>query len=178
MHRSCEVGGTMKEHLKLFGYWVLAEVLTLFIDLTLSFSGNPLVRCICAVCTLGILTALMVQGGYTAALADKKAHITPNFTRPFTLGLTGSAVPLLLTLLLTLSKAGVLPDGFYRIYKLLCAPFLSVCNLMCADVVTSLLPGFGLAVLFLLSLLPIPAVCIAYTMTMQGKSPDDLMIKK
>ena len=53
----------MKDHLRILGCWLLAEVLTLFIDLTLSFSGSALVRIICSVCTVGILLGLMAQGG-------------------------------------------------------------------------------------------------------------------
>ena len=168
----------MMQFLKMTGLWLLAEVLTLFLDLTLSFSGNVVVRVLCAVCTLGIFLALMLQGGYSAGKADRKTHQELHPLRGVLLGVCGAAVPFLLTLLLTLSKAGAFPDSFYRLYKLLCAPFLSVCNLMSADVVTSALPGWAFGVLFLLSLLPVPAACIAYVMTMQGKAPEDLMVKK
>ena len=91
------------------------------------------------------------------------------------LGLCGAAVPLLLTVLLALSKTGLLADGFYRYYKILCAPFLPVCNLLCADVVSSAVPAGELVLLFVLSLLPVLAAAIAYDMTRRGKAPEDSM---
>lgn len=167
----------MKVYLKMPGYWLLAEVLTLFIDLTFSFSDHAVVRILCAVCTVGIYLSLMVQGGYAAARADKKRHIEFNPLRPLTLGLAGAAVPALLTIALLLAKLGVLADGFYRLYKLLCAPFLAVCNLMSADIAASSLPAWGIAVLLALSLAAIPAVMIAYKMTFEGKAPEDAMYR-
>lgn len=164
----------MKHHIKMTGCWLLAEVLTLFIDLTFSFSGHFLVRIVCAVCTLGIFAALMVQGGYSAAKADKKAHIRRD---PLTLGIAGALIPVLLTAGLALSKAGFLADGYYRLYKLLCAPFLAVCNLFSADIVSASVPVFEIVVLFVLCLIPIPAAMIAYRMTIEGKSAEDLMYR-
>ena len=158
----------MKQYLRMFGYWLLAEVLTLFIDLTLSFSGSVLVRLICSICTLGILLGLMAQGGYAAALADKKT--APSALRPLLLGLTGSTVPCILWGMLQTARAGLLTDSFYRLYKLLCAPFLSVCNLISADISAAGIPGWGMAVLGVLSLTPCAAVWIAYTLTRRSNT--------
>ena len=153
----------MKDHLRILGCWLLAEVLTLFIDLTLSFSGSALVRIICSVCTVGILLGLMAQGGYSAALADRKAN--PTSLRPLLLGLTGSVMPCALWGMLAAARAGLLADGFYRFYKLLCAPFLSVCNLISADIAASSVPGWGMVLLAVLNLTPCAAVWIAYLCT-------------
>ena len=168
----------MKEYLKMMGFWLLSEVLTLFINLTLSFSGNALVRMLCAVCTMGIFAALMVQGGYSAGKADRLAHREHRTGRGILLGAAGAGIPFLLTMLLAFSKAGWLSDGFYRFYKILCAPFLSVCNLICSDVMTSALPGWALLLLLGMSLLPVPIVCAAYDLTMQDRSPEDWMLQK
>ena len=153
----------MKHYFRIIGYWFLAEVLTLFLDLTLSFSGSVFVRLLCSICTVGILAGLMAQGGYAAALADRK--IQPPAVRPVLLGLTGSAVPCVLWGMLWAARSGMLDDGFYRLYKLLCAPFLSVCNLISADVSAGSVPVWGMAVLGILSLIPCAAVCCAYWIT-------------
>ena len=168
----------MKHYLKMPGLWLVSVLLTLFIDFTLSFSANAVVRFLCAVCTVGIALALMVQGGYSAAKADRKAHIAYTPRRGMLLGGCGAAVPFLLTAMLALAKAGLLPGGFYRLYKLLCAPFLAVCNLLCDDVTAAAFPVWGFVVLFGLSLLPVPAAQTAYRMTMQGKAPEDFLYRK
>lgn len=155
----------MKELLKMPGYWLLAEVLTLFIDLTLSFSGSALLRMVCGICTVGILLGLMAQGGFSAANADRKAHRESTVLRPLLLGAAGAAVPAVLWLALLAARAGALQDDFYRLYKLLCAPFLSFCNLISADVSAASVPGWGMGVLLALSLMPVPAVWIAYAVT-------------
>lgn len=140
---------------KIIGLWLLAEILTLFLDLTLAFSGSTLMRIVCGVCTLGILGALMVQGGFSAARIYQKEHRKPPV---LLLGIVGSAPALLLWAVLCLSRCGVIADGFYRWYKLLCAPFLSFANLCSDGVLTSQIPVTGMAALLVLSLLPGAAV--------------------
>lgn len=158
---------------RMLGLWVLAEVLTLFLNLTLAFSGTVF-RIVSAVCTVGILLALTAQGGISAAKDDKKAkrHSGANSVIA---GIAAMLVPVLLTMLLALSRAGVVGDGFYRWYKLLCAPFLSVCNLLSDDVVTSSLPGFGIPVLSVLCLLPGISAALAYRITAGDRSIDEVM---
>lgn len=168
----------MKNYAKMIGYWLLAEVLTLFINLTLAVSDNALLRIVCAVCTVGILLALMVQGGYSGAKSDKKAHREFSVLRTLSLGAAGALVPLLFTAGLLAARLAGAVESFYRIYKLMCAPFLPVCNLMCADVLTSSVPMGEIAVLFVLSLLPIPAAYIAYDMTWKDKTPEDAMLTR
>lgn len=164
----------MKQYAVILGYWILAEILTLFLNLTLAVSANALLRLVCAVCTVGILLALMVQGGYSAARADKKAHRGWSAVRMLSLGMSGSLAPLVFTGCLLAARLSGAAQDFYRIYKLLCAPFLPVCNLMCGDILTASVPMTEIAVLFVLSLLPAAAVCIAYDMTRRGKSPESL----
>ncbi|MBR3629124.1 MAG: hypothetical protein IKN55_01450 [Oscillospiraceae bacterium] len=155
----------MKTILRMLGYWLLAEVLTLFLDLTLSFSGSILVRVLCSICTVGILLGLMIQGGYAAAMADRKAK--PSAIRALLHGLTGAAVPCVLWGMLLAARAGLLPDDYYRLYKLLCAPFLSVCNLISADISAGSVPVWGMAVLGFLSLTPCAAAVAAYAVTLK-----------
>ena len=158
-----------KQILRILGCYLLAEALTLFIDLTLSFSGSVGVRIVCSICTLGILLGLMANGGYAAALSDAKAKRTPSVLRGMLYGLCGSAIPAALWGMLMAARAGALPGDFYRLYKLLCAPFLSVCNLISADIQAASIPGWGMAVLAGLSVTPCIAVVVAYCLTGMGK---------
>ncbi len=145
----------MKSCVKIIGLWLLAEILTLFLDLTLAFSGSTLVRLVCGTCTVGILGALMAQGGLSAARTYRKMQQKLPL---LLLGAVGSVPALFLWAVLCLSRCGVLADSFYRWYKLLCAPFLSFSNLFSDGVLTSQMPVTGMTVLFVLSLLPGAAV--------------------
>ncbi|MCR4644789.1 MAG: hypothetical protein K5695_05190 [Oscillospiraceae bacterium] len=159
----------IKQILRIIGSYLLAEVLTLFIDLTLSFSGTTLMRILCSICTLGILLGLMANSGYAAALADARAKRTPSLPRAMLYGLCGTAIPAVLWGMLTAARAGLLPGDFYRLYKLLCAPFLSICNLLSADVEASSLPPWGMIVLAALTLTPCIAVMTACLLTGKTK---------
>ncbi|MBQ8928503.1 MAG: hypothetical protein IJ055_09575 [Oscillospiraceae bacterium] len=161
----------MKEIGKILGLALLAEVLTLFIDLTLSFSGSAPVRVVCSICTVGILGGLMVQGGYSTGKADRKSGKTSPL-RSALLGIVGSAPYLVCWIVLLLARQSA-SGGFYRLYKLLCAPFLQVCNLLSADTDAGSLPGAGLLVLLLLSLVPLFCIFISHRMTVQGRSLEE-----
>ncbi len=164
----------MKAVTRILGFNLLSELLTLFIDLTLSISELELVKLLCSICTVGILLTLMVQCGYTLGLADKRAKAHRNATL---MGIVAIIPHLFLWVLLLLSWLGVFSDGYYRFYKILEAPFLQICNLCSADVVTSTLPLWGLLLLGLLSLLPFFAVQISYHITREGKNLEKIMYK-
>ncbi len=169
----------MKDYLKILGFVLLAEILTLFLNLTLAFSASVVFRCITSICTLGILTGLMAQAGYAIAKSDRKLlKENPNAVRPskpIMLGMAAIFPFQFCWILLALAKFGVLDSSFYRIYKLLCAPFLQICNLICDDVTAQALPLWGLIVLALLTIVPYAAVVIAYQMTMRGEHMENMI---
>ncbi len=172
----------MKAYCKILGYVLLAEFLTLFINLTLSVFTGTAFRVISAVCTVGILIALMVQSGYSIGTEDKKRMkadgTVPGHARPLLLSVTAMLPMQLCWLLLLLEKCSIFANGYYRFYKLLCAPFLQICNLFSADVAAASLPWIAIAVLQLLSWLPAVAVFISYRMTLHGKTLEDAMYTK
>lgn len=169
----------MKDYLKILGFLLFAEILTLFINVTLAFSGSFVFRIVTAVCTLGILAGLMAQAGHSIGNSDRKLlKQNPNAVhpkKPIPLGIVSILPFEICWILLALAKCGMLDGGFYRFYKLLCAPFLQVCNLICDDVTAASLPFWGLVILAILSVIPYAAVIIAYRMTMKGKSVEDVM---
>ncbi len=169
----------MKDYCKILGFALMTEILTLFIDLTLAFSASVVFRIITSICTVGILTGLMAQAGHNIGKSDRKLlHRDPEAVRPskmLYLGMTAIVPYAACWVLLLLAKCGVLDGGFYRFYKLLCAPFLQVCNLICDDVTAASLPAWGLVVLALLTFVPYLAVVIAYRMTVRGESMEQVM---
>ena len=172
----------MKDHLKVLGYVLFAEVLTLFINLTLSVFPHTLFRILCSICTVGILLVVMIHAGMRIAAADKHHHAAagtvPAPHRPLLLGLTAVLPFQVCWVLLLLAKLGVIAGSFYKFYKLLAAPFLQICNLFSADITAASLPMAGLVLLELCSLLPLPAFWIAYRMQLDGKTPEDWTFMK
>jgi len=168
----------MKSVLKIFGFLIFAEILTIFIDVTLAFSGHILLRMICAVCTAGILAGLSAQAGFSIAEDTRKKHIKPKKSEISGLTLTCTAPYLICWTALLSAKCGIIQPEFYRIYKLLCAPFLSTANLFSDDVSALSLPWSGVICLFLMSLLPGTAFCISYLMTYHQKTVSQIMYKK
>lgn len=169
----------MKDYCKILGFLLFAEILTLFINLTLAFSGSAVFRIITSICTLGILTGLMAQAGHSIGKSDRSLlKQNPDAVRPskpLLLGMLAIFPFQLWWIFLALAKFGVIDGGFYRFYKLLCAPFLQVCNLICDDVTASSLPVWGLVVLAVVPVIPYAAVMIAYRMTLHGESVENVM---
>ncbi len=169
----------MKDYCKILAYVIFAEILTLFINLTLAVSSSALFKIICSVCTVGILAGLMAQAGYSIGVTDRKRRKKhPETFKPLRalwLGLTAMLPYQLCWVLLLLAKLGIVVDSFYRMYKLLCAPFLQICNLFQADVSAAGVPAAELCVLQLLCWIPLIAVVIAYRMTLQGKAVEEMM---
>ncbi len=169
----------MKDYCKILGFVVFAEILCLFINLSLAFSSALLFRIITAVCTVGILIGLMAQAGYSIARADKKLQKqnpdAVKAAKPSILAMLAMFPFQLCWIFLLLAKFGSIDGEFYRFYKLLCAPFLQICNLISADVYAQSIPIWGMVILQLLCWVPFFSVCTAYRMTLRGKSVDDMM---
>ncbi|MBR1556009.1 MAG: hypothetical protein IJ644_11555 [Oscillospiraceae bacterium] len=167
----------MKSVLKIFGSLILAEFLTLFINLTLSFSGHLLLRLICTVCTCSILAGLCGQAGYSIAETHRKQHLSLKKLQISGLGFISSLPFLICWILLFCARQNLIHPEFYRSYKLLCAPFLNLCNMFSTDVSALTLPVSGLLTLLLVSFLPMAAFCTAYYMTSHGKLAEQIMYR-
>ncbi|MBQ7012755.1 MAG: hypothetical protein IJN11_02420 [Oscillospiraceae bacterium] len=169
----------MKRYGTILLYLIAAEILTLFINVTLSVFGGTAFRVITSVCTVGILVVLMIQAGSRLGKEDKKrrnaGEKTPHIAGA---GILASLPMGICWLLLLHEKCSVMTAGFYRFYKLLCAPFLQICNLLSADVTADTLPWMGVVLLGVLSLLPAAAVCISYVMVMRDVQIEEIMYKK
>lgn len=165
----------MKSVLKIFGMLFLSEILTLFINLTLSFSGHLLLRTLCGLCTCGILAGLCGQAGFSIAETHRKQHRNLKSLQILALGFVSTIPFLFCWILLFSAKQNLIAPEFYRTYKLLCAPFLNICNLFSTDISALTLPVSGLTVLFLLSFLPMVSFCTVYSATRHGKTMTQFM---
>lgn len=167
-----------KTYIKGVGYYFFAEILCLFLTVTLVMLGNLFFKIICAVCCMGVLICLSINFAINCEKDDRKYGINHGMKRPVLLGLSASSVYLVLYLLLILARFQVLPDTFYRIYKLLNASFMMICNFTESGVLASELGIAAMILFFVLSLVPM-AVCIAaYIMCSRDMLPEDFMFQK
>lgn len=167
-----------KNWMKGFGTYLFAEILCLFLALTLSTVGGGLFRLISCICTIAVLICLCVNYAYNRAVADRKSKVPDTMARRFFLSLSVGLPFFLLGILLLLAKAGVLPAGFYRWYKLLDAPFLQLCNLLCKEITAAALSWTKAAVLALVNLVPFAAVWVTYTLVRKGVVLEELQYRK
>lgn len=108
---------------------VAADILSLFIALTLAGSGNPLIRGISAVCTFGILVCVLGALGAKTASADRKS----NKGSASAIGMGASAAAFPLASWLTLFFTAGSSFDFYRWYKLINGWGLQICNFINSD---------------------------------------------
>ena len=167
-----------KTYLKGIGYYFFAEFLCLFLTVTLVILGNLFFKILSAVCCMGILICLIINYAIYCEKEDRKYGLNQSMKRPFFLGMAASSVYLVLYGLLILAKLQILPDSFYRIYKLLCAPFMTLCNFMQPGILASELGILPPIVFFLLSLIPMATVLVAYTLCVHNIIPENFMFQK
>ncbi len=167
-----------KTFLKGIGYYFFAELLCLFLTATLIMMGNLLFKIISVICCLGILICLIINYTINCEKEDRKNGVNEGIGRPLFLGMAVSSVYTLLNLLLIAAKLQILPDSFYRIYKLLNAPFMTLCNFIESGILASELNIISLIVFFLLGLVPLATVMITYPLCARDLVPEDFIFQK
>lgn len=168
----------IKNFARAIGTYLFADILCLFLALTLSAIGGTLFRVISAVCTVAVLICLCINFAVNRAKADKLSQIENTPLRRLWLSGSVSLIFVVLGICLLLARAGVLPETFYRWYKLADAPFLQVCNLFSADVTADTLSWGGAVCLALLNLLPFVVTWITYTLTRKGVTPEEFQYRR
>ena len=163
---------------KAIGTYFFAEALCLFLALTLSAVGGGLLRIISCICTISVLICLYVNFAINRAKEDRHAKLEHTSVRCLILS-SAAAIPYLISGTgLLLSRGGILPDSFYRWYKLLDAPFLQLCNLCSADIMASSLSWDETIFLTLCNLLPFAVVWLTYTLAQKGVLPEEWQYQK
>lgn len=124
------------KYIKALGYIAAAEVLSLFIGLTLASSSSIFIRLISTICTVGILICLMINFAVGTARDDLKSEringSKTNHAVTLTVGMTVSIPALASWIILLISHSSDSFD-FYRWHKLLNAYFLQIYNFINPD---------------------------------------------
>ena len=136
-----------------------ADILSLFIALTLAGSGNLLIRIVSAVYTLGILICVLGTLGAKAAGTDIKSGKFSTAHAVF-MGAAASSVPLASWLVL-LFTAGSSFD-FYRWHKLINGWGLQLCNLINPDASANALSAAQIWLMLPVSAAPALVLSCAY----------------
>lgn len=168
----------IKNFLKGIGTYFFAEVLCLFLALTLSAIGGTLLRLISCICTVGILICLCINYAVNRANADRISKREDTIKRRFFLSGSAALPYVIWGICLILSRSGVISAGFYRWYKLLDAPFLQLCNLCSADVTATTLSWGETGLLAVVNLLPFAVVWVTYVLTRKGVSLEEIQYRK
>lgn len=162
--------------IKAIAVYLAAEILCLFIGLTLAGSSNPVIRLISAVCTTGILVCLLASFALTTAKEDaKQERITgqsiPGY-EPYLSGAAASAPALISWIILFATHSGGGVD-FYRWHKIINGPFLQIYNLINSDASSAALTQGQILVMLPLIVIPAAAVIIPYLYSYRKeKSPE------
>ena len=151
-------------------YIAAADVLALFIGLTLAGSSNPLIRVISAVCGTGIMVCLIASFALRTSYSDlKNERVTGKktaFAAPAGMAATAS-LPGLVSWLVLRVTAGSSFD-FYRWHKLINGWFLQVFNLIEPDASSSALTDGQIWAMLPLALVPGAVFAAAYLLGYKG----------
>jgi hypothetical protein len=162
-----------KRGLKGVGYLFLSQILTFFINVSFTalLSRFILLLIFACVCTTCITLGLMFNWSYNCAKTDEA--LDRQGSKPFDkfmpakMSVIAGAIPLILYIILVLSKAGVIPNflPFYTILSNWQLPFraLFTASIDVADISIWGMVGFG----FLTLLIP-AAVAVTYVLVKRG----------
>lgn len=159
---------------------VFAEILCLFIDLTLAFSGSVMFKIISVFCTSVIFIGLICNYAYNTAKNDlaiqRRMDIKLPAYRCFASGGFLSLPYIVLWVILILSKNGVI-GNFYKAYKLINGQFLQLYNLMNSGTDAGSLSLSALIIMLLLTFVPFASFIIAYQLTFKGVDVESIQYK-
>ncbi len=138
-----------------------ADLLSLFIGLTLAVSSGTFMRIISAVCTSGILICILGSFASKTAEEDAKAirigEKKPSFVMPLLMGISASIPALISWLILKFSDI-----DFYRWHKLINGYFLQIFNFINPNASSAALTENQIWLMLPLSLAPTAVFIIAY----------------
>lgn len=140
-----------------------ADILSLFIGMTLAGSSSAAIRFISAVCTSGILMCIMGSFAFKTAREDVKnsragiAKTSP--VTPWLMGLTASAPGIVSWIVLKFSGL-----DFYRWHKLINGWFLQIYNMINSNASSAALSSQQLLIMLPFAAVPMIVFMIGYFM--------------
>lgn len=157
--------------LKALGFVIAADILCLFIGITLASSSSSFMRFICAVCTVGILICLMASLAMKTAREDlRRERVSGKKNSPVmaaAAGITASIPAAANWVILYISQTSGSFD-YYKWHKLLSAYFMPVCNLINDSASTSALVTSEVMVMLPLVVIPFLAYIVPYSLAYKG----------
>lgn len=155
--------------LKILVRLLAAEILCLFINMTFAGSSNPLVRCICLVCTVMILILLLADFSIKEASRDTKSRKAGKSGGIISAGIFAS-LPFFVSWLVLVISAKCGGFDYYPWHKLLNQPFLQLYALISSSISAYSLSVVQLAVMLTPVTVPAFAVIIPYFFSHRGDS--------
>ncbi len=166
-----------KIFLKGIGYYIFSELLCLFLVFSLGLIGNILFKALSIICCAAILICLTINFTINSH-KEIKTKIGDSSAAPIVItGIAAGSANIVLYALLLISKIQLLPDGFFRIYKLLNAPVIGIINLISKDVLSSSLNPLDMVLLFIVALIPVITAVITYIFCRKGIVPEEFLFK-
>lgn len=166
--------------LKGYGFLLFAEILCLFINLTLAVSSSNVFKILAVCCTAVIFVGIICNHGYNTAKNDKvlERRLEVKFpnTRCIFAGLSMTALYAFVWVFLLLSKLGVIGD-FYNAYKLINGQYLQLYNLIAPGTEISAVSMANLMLMLALTLVPFVAFIVSYKLTYNGVDIDSIQYK-
>ena len=152
-------------------YTAAADILSLFIAITLASSSSPAMRAVSAVCTVGILCCLLITLAAKTAHADCTAERTGagrNRVQPVLMGVLTS-LPSVISWIVLYTRAGT-ASAYYRIHKLINGFFLQIYNFIDSSADCSGLTAGKLGIMGVLALIPAAIFITAYFIARRRES--------
>lgn len=159
---------------------IFAEILCLFINLTLAFSGSALFKIITVICTSVIFIGLICNYAYNTAKSDlateRQTKSKFSGSRCIFIGIFLSMPYVLLWGILFISKAEII-GNFYNAYKLINGQFLQLYNLICNSTEISAVSMTHMIIMLSLTIIPAVSFIISYKLTYNGVDVDKIQYK-
>ncbi len=167
--------------LKGFANLIFAEILCLFINITLAVYGTMIIKVIAIICTSVIFIGLICNYAYNTAKKDlviqRKMKSDLPVYRSYLIGIFLSIPYILFWGILLISKMDII-DNFYGVYKIINGQFLQLYNLMYNSAEISGVTGIEMLIMLLLTAIPFISFVIAYKLTFNGVDIDKLKYEK
>ncbi|MGN0622231.1 MAG: hypothetical protein ACI4I9_10220 [Porcipelethomonas sp.] len=154
------------------GYLIFADILCLFIDLTLAVFGSSVFKLISTFCTSVIFVGLIGNFAWSVnqkiILNERRTGECMSNFFPFIIGIILSAPYWIMWIILLISRNGKF--SFYRVYKLLNGQFLQIFNLMEEGTDINLVNNSQMFIMLILTFVPLLSFIIVYFYSKRKKS--------
>lgn len=166
--------------LKGYAYLLFAEILCLFLNLTLAISSSNIFKILAAFCSSVIFIGIIINHAHNTAKNDKKIErqldVKFSGTRSLFAAASMTILYAFIWLFLFLSKLGAIGD-FYNAYKLINSQFLQLYNLMSPGTSISSVSMMNVLIMLSFTIIPFLAFMISYKLTYKEVDIESIQYK-